>query len=152
MTRTVHVDGRWWLIRGSVNWSEPVTAREFEHDVAAGGMPGAVMLVLVVVMMLTVVLWTPAGVVVPTWLVVAFLLLLLLLPVLWATGRSWTIVAETPALPDAPPERWVGTVHGMTLARQHLDGIARTLQRDGILDDGNGPLERVNCGPLQRVN
>ncbi|HYZ07179.1 MAG TPA: DUF983 domain-containing protein [Pseudonocardiaceae bacterium] len=152
MTRTVRVAGRWWSVRASVNWSEPVTAREFEHDVAAGGMPGAVMLVLVVVMMLTVVLWTPAGVVVPTWLVVAFLLLLLLLPVLWATGRSWTIVAETPALFGEPPERWVGTVHGMTLARQHLDGIARTLQRDGILDDGNGPLERVNCGPLQRVN
>ena len=66
MTRTVHVDGRWWLIRGSVNWSEPATAQEFEHDVAAGGMSGAVMLVLVVVMVLTVVLWTPAGVVVPT--------------------------------------------------------------------------------------
>ncbi|MDQ3990456.1 MAG: DUF983 domain-containing protein [Actinomycetota bacterium] len=152
MTRTVRIGGRWWSVRSSVNWSEPVTAREFEHDVAAGQAAGVVMLVLVVVMVLTVVLWTPAGVVVPTWFVFAFLLLLLVLPLAWATGRSWTIVAETPALFGEPPERWVGTVHGMTLARQHLDGIVRTLQRDGMLDDGSGPLERVNCGPLQRVN
>ncbi len=152
MTRTVRVDGRWWSVRSSVNWSEPVTAREFEHDVAAGHAAGVVMLVLVVGMVLTVVVWTPAGVVVPSLLVFAFLLLLLVLPLAWATGRSWTIVAETPALFGEPPERWVGTVHGMTLARQHLNGIVHTLQRDGMLDDGSGPLERVNCGPLQRLN
>ncbi len=144
--------GRSWLIRSSVNWSEPETAREFEHDVAAGQAAGVVMLVLVVVMVLTVVLLTPNGVVVPTWLVLAFLLLLLVLPLLWATGRSRTIVAETPALFGEPYERWEGTVHGMRLARQHVDNIERTLEDDGILDDGSGPLQRVNCGPLQRVN
>lgn len=153
MTRTVRAaGGRWWSVRSSVNWSEPATAREFEHDIAAGGVAGGAMLVLVVILVLTVVLWTPAGVVVPTWLVFAFLLLLLALPVLWATGRSRTIVVETPGLFDEPPERWVGTVHGMSLARQHVHGIVRTLQRDGFLDDGNGPLEQANCGPLQRVN
>lgn len=153
MTRTVRAaGGRLWAVRSSVNWSEPDTAREFEHDVAASGVGGGVMLVLVVVLVLTVVLWTPADVVVPTWLVYALLLLLLILPLAWATGRSWTIVAETPGLFHEPPERWEGTVHGMALARQHLNDIARTLQHDGILDDGSGPLERVNCGPLERVS
>lgn len=150
--RTVRVGGRWWSVRSSVNWSEPITARRFEHDFAAGQVAGVVMLVMVVVLVLTVVLWTPTGVVVPTWLVFAFLLLLLLLPLLWATGRSWTIVAETPGRPGEPPERWIGTVHGMSLARQHLNSLVHTLQHDGMLDDGSGQLGQANCGPLQRVN
>ena len=144
MMRTVRVGDRWWSVRGSVNWSEPATAREFEHDVAAGQGAGVVMLVLVVILALTVVLWTPSGVVVPTWLVVTFLLLLLVLPVQWATGRSWTIVAETPGLREASPERWVGVVHGKRLARQHVDGVVLALKRHGIPDDGNGPLQRVH--------
>ncbi len=144
MMRTVRAaDGRRWLVRSAINWSEPDTAQEFEHDVAAGYVSGVVLLALVVGLMLTVVLWTPAGVVVPTWLVVAFLLLLLLLPAQWATGRSWTIVAETPAWDDAPPERWTGTVHGMVLARQHTLGVVRSLQHHAVPDDGRGPLQPV---------
>ncbi|MDQ3887098.1 MAG: DUF983 domain-containing protein [Actinomycetota bacterium] len=151
MTRTVRAaGGRVWKVSSSVNWSEPETAQDFEHDVAASGHAVA-MLVLVVVLLLTVVIWTPEGVVVPTWLVLAFLMLLLILAVLWATGRSRTIVAETPGRVEMPPERWVCTVHGTMLARQHVTAIARTLEYDGMLDDGSGPLEQVNCGPLRRV-
>jgi len=134
-------DGRRWSVRSVLNWSEPDDAPEFEHDMAAGTVSGVVMLVLVVVLALVVVLWTPAGVVVPTWLVVAFLLLLLLLPVQWAAGRSFTIIAETPGLPGAPPERWEGTVHGMMLARQHVLGVVQSLQRHAVPDDGRGPLQ-----------
>lgn len=145
MMRTVRAaDGRRWLVRSAINWSEPDSAQEFEHDVAAGQVGGIVMLALVVALVLTVVLWTPASVVVPTWLVVAFLLLLLLLPAQWATGRSWTIVADTPAWDDVPPERWRGTVHGMMLARQHTLGVVQSLQRDGVPDDGHGPLQLIS--------
>ncbi|MDQ3150228.1 MAG: DUF983 domain-containing protein [Actinomycetota bacterium] len=144
MMRVVRAaNGRRWSVRSAINWSEPDSAQEFEHDIAAGQVAAVVMLGLIVVLILTVVLWTPSGVVVPTWLVVTFLLLLLLLPVQWATGRSWTIVAETPAWNDAPPERWTGTVHGMMLARQHSLGVVQSLQRDSIPDDGRGPLEPV---------
>lgn len=136
-------DGRRWSVRSAVNWSEPDNAQEFEHDVAASYVGGIVMLVVVVVLALVVVLWTPAGVVVPTWLVVAFLLLLLTLPVQWATGRSRTIIAESPALPDAPPERWEGTVQGMMLARQHVLAVVRSLERNAVPDDGRGPLQPV---------
>ncbi|MQA15907.1 MAG: DUF983 domain-containing protein [Pseudonocardiaceae bacterium] len=145
MTRVVRgADGRMWTVRSNVNWSEPATAQEFEHDVAAGQVAGVTMLLVVVALVLIVVLWTPTAVVVPGWLVFAFLVLLLALPVQWAMGRSWTIVAETPPLPDAPPERWVGTVHGVMLARQETLRVARSLQRDAIPDDGRGPLQPVN--------
>lgn len=144
MTRIVRAaDGRRWSVRSEINWSDQDSTQEFEHDVAAGHIGGVVMLALVVVLVLTVVWWTPEGVVVPTWLVVAFLLLLLALPMGWATGRSWTIVADTPAWDDVPPERWTGTVHGMMLARQHTLGVVRSLQRHAVPDDGRGPLQPV---------
>ncbi len=145
MTRVVRgADGRRWTVRNNINWSEPATEQEFEHDVAAGQVAGIVMLLLVVALVLAVVLWTPTNVVVPGWLVFAFLVLLLVLPVQWALGRSWTIVAETPPLPEAPPERWVGTVHGLMLARQETGRVVRSLKRDAIPDDGRGPLQPVN--------
>jgi hypothetical protein len=145
MTRVVRgADGRRWTVRNNINWSEPATEQEFEHDVAAGQIAGIVMLLLVVGLVLTVVLWTPPGVVVPEWLAFAFLVLLLVLPVQWALNRSWTIIAETPPLRDAPPERWVGTVHGLRLARQETSRVVRSLQRDAIPDDGRGPLQPVN--------
>lgn len=144
MTRVVRAaDGRMWTVRNRINWSEPAHAQEFEHDVASGHLGGVVMLLLVVGLMLTVVLWTPPAVVVPTGLVVAFLALLLVLPVQWALGRSHTIFAETPPLPEAPPERWTGTVHGLMLARQVVARVARSLQRDGVPDDGRGPLQQT---------
>ncbi|MGH3981063.1 MAG: DUF983 domain-containing protein [Pseudonocardiaceae bacterium] len=145
MTRVVRgADGRTWTVRSKVNWSEPAHAQEFEHDVAAGHVAGIVMLLLVVVLVLTVVLWTPPAVVVPTWLVLAFLVLLLLLPFQWAMGRSWTVFAVTPPLPEAPPEQWVGTVHGVLRARQEVKGVARSLRRDAIPDDGRGPLQPMS--------
>lgn len=144
MTRVVRgADGRRWTVRTNINWSEPVTEQQFEHDVAAGHLPGVAMLLVIVALVLTVVLWIPNGVVVPGWLVFAFLLLLLVLPLHWALGRPWTIVAETPPLRDAPPERWVGTVHGMMLARQEAMRVVKSLRRDAIPDDGRGPLQPI---------
>lgn len=144
MTRVVRgKDGRRWTVRNNVNWSEPDTEQEFEHDVAAGQVAGIMMLLLVGALVLTLVLWTPSNVVGFEWVVFTFLVLLLVLPVQWALSRSWTIVAETPPLPDAPPERWMGTVHGLLRARQETDHVVKSLQRDAIPDDGRGPLQPV---------
>jgi hypothetical protein len=145
MTRVVRgADGRRWTVRNHVNWSEPAAEQQFEHDVAAGHLSGIMILLLVVALVLAVVLWTPSGVVVPGWLVFAFLVLLSLLPLNWALNRSWTIVAETPPTQGAPPERWVGTVHGVMVARQETGRVVRSLQRHAIPDDGHGPLQPVN--------
>lgn len=145
MTRVVRgADGRRWTVRNNINWSEPATEQEFEHDVAAGQVGGVVMLLLVGALVLTLVLWMPTNVVGFGWVVFAFLVLLLTLPVQWALSRSWTIVAETPPMPEAPPERWVGTVHGVMRARQETGHVVKSLQRDAIPDSGRGPLQPVN--------
>src|SRR6266700_4084158 len=45
MTRLVRgADGRMWTLRGQLEWSQPATIDDFEHDVASGYTPGIVML------------------------------------------------------------------------------------------------------------
>lgn len=145
MTRVVRgADGRSWTVRSTVNWTEPATDREFEHDVAAGQVAGIGMLVLVGALLLTVILWTPDQVVVPGWLIVAFFLVLLIFPLQWVLSRSWTIVADTLEPAETEGEHWVGTVHGALLARQEAVRVARHLQEHGVPDDGRGPLQPVN--------
>jgi hypothetical protein len=145
MVRVVRgADGRDWVVRSRVNWVEPASGKDFEHDVAEGYAAGIVMLMVVLALVLTVVFWTPPGVVVPGWFVVLFLCLLLVLPIQWATGRSRTIVAETPGTDYLLPERWVGTTHGIMISRQHVNQIVRSLRRTGVPDEGQGRLQPVN--------
>jgi hypothetical protein len=144
MTRVVRgKDERIWTVKSSINWSQPATAEQFEHDMAAGYVSGLAMLVVVVAMVLFVLFWTPAGVVVPSWLVLLFLLLLMVLPMQWMLKRSWTIVAETPATAETAGEHWVGTVHGMMTARQDTRLVVQSLESRSIPDDGTGPLQLV---------
>jgi hypothetical protein len=144
MTRVVRgKDERIWTVKSSINWSQPATAEQFEHDMAAGYVSGLAMLVVVVAMVLFVLFWTPAGVVVPSWLVLLFLLLLMVLPMQWMLKRSWTIMAETPATAETAGEHWVGTVHGMMTARQDTRLVVQSLESRSIPDDGTGPLQQV---------
>lgn len=146
MTRVVwSADGRSWTVRGMVNWYEPASKRDFEHDVAAGPASGVAMLAVTVALLLAVVLTIPPGVVVPPWLILLVLLGLAVLPLQWAASRSWTIVAETSPLPEQglPAERWVGMVQGTKAARREIRRVTQSLQRDvPSPDDGRGCLSR----------
>ena len=144
MTREVRAaDGRTWTVRREINWAKPANAREFEHDMAASGISGVVMLVLVVMMLLLIVFWTPAGVYIPGWLIWVFLAVLMLLPMQWAMARPWTIVAATHEPLETSGEHWVGTVRGVMASRHEATRVTRHLERHAVPDDGHGPLQPV---------
>ncbi|WP_035280494.1 hypothetical protein [Actinokineospora spheciospongiae] len=132
MTRQVRdVNGRLWTVHGTLEWRTPATEDDFEHDVAAGYVPGVVMLSVVVLLAVVLVYWTPADVYVPSWLVVLLVLLALFFPVRWAMRRPWTLIAETGDDGDGEPtERWVGKVRGYFAARGEIARIAKSLSMD----------------------
>jgi hypothetical protein len=135
MTRLVRsVQGRMWTVRGDLEWGrKPVTADDFEHDVSAGYGPGLVMLGLLVLLSLVLIVWTPHDVAVPAWVVLALLLVFLFFPARWALRRPWKVVAETgDGTPEAPIEKWVGTVRGMFSVRTEIAKVAKNIQTDDM--------------------
>lgn len=136
-------DGREWLLRSQMEWTEPATADDFEHDVAASYGPGIFMLVVVLVLAFVLILWTPGDVTVPSWVYLALLLVMLFFPLRWAWRRPWTVVAETDGDDDdLPPEKWVGTVRGMFTVRTEFMRVARSIEKHS-LPDFEGPLHPV---------
>lgn len=132
MTRQVRdANGRLWTLDGQLEWRTPATEDDFEHDVAAGYLPGVIMIVLIVVLGVVLISWMPADVVVPGWLVLILLLVALFFPARWALRRPWTLTAETGEdAEDEQVERWVGTVRGYFAARGEIAKIAKNLQQD----------------------
>ncbi|MGH3901429.1 MAG: DUF983 domain-containing protein [Pseudonocardiaceae bacterium] len=144
MTRMVQgADGRSWTVQSRINWHQPATAEQFEHDMAAGYVSGIAMLGVVVALVLFVLFWTPSGVIMPSWLVLLFLLVLMLLPMQWAMRRPWTIVAKTPEPIETAGEHWVGTALGVMAARQDTRQVVESLKARAIPDDGTGLLRQV---------
>jgi hypothetical protein len=137
-------DGRDWVVRADMEWRQPATTDNFDHDVAGSYGPGIAMLVVIVALVLILIVWTPAGVVVPAWVFLALLVVALFFPLRWVLRRPWTVVAETEGdlAGDRPSERWVGTVRGMFTVRGEVVKIAKTIQRHS-LPDFEGPLHPV---------
>jgi hypothetical protein len=149
MTRVVRgADGRMWTVRGQMEWRQPATADDFEHDVSGGNLSAWMLLVLVVGLAVLLVVSIPADVVAPwhskmLWLGLLILLAILFFPARWALRRPWTVVAETGDNGDGEPvERWTGTVRGTMRVRQEVSRVAKNIQLDsqpGI----EGPLQPV---------
>lgn len=136
-------DGREWNLRSELEWRTPATADDFEHDVAGGYVPAAIMVVMVVVFTLALVLWTPDSLVLPSWVVLLLLLIILFFPMRWMWRRPWKVVAETEGdLKGAPAERWVGVVRGMIEVRSEMNRIKQSIEDDS-LPDFKGPLRPV---------
>jgi hypothetical protein len=136
-------DGRMWNVRSSLEWSNPIAAEEFEHDVSGGPAPGIVMGAILILLTVIFIAWTPAGVYVPSLLIVALVAVILFFPVRWFLHRPWTIIAETPGDQDEnPPERWVGVVRGAFNVRQEAARVARNIEVYAE-PDMNGPLQPV---------
>ena len=137
-------DGRDWVVRADMEWRQPVTTDNFDHDVAGSYGPGIAMLVVIVALGLILIVWTPAGVVVPAWVFLALMVVALFFPLRWVLRRPWTVVAETEGdlAGDRPSERWVGTVRGMFTVRGEVVKIAKTIRRHS-LPDFEGPLHPV---------
>jgi hypothetical protein len=145
MTRLVRgADGRMWTLRGQLEWTQPATIDDFEHDVASGYAPGIVMLFMLAVLIVALVTWRPAGVVVPTWLVLVMVIVMVFFPVRWAFRRPWRLVANTPgSQQEQVAERWVGTVRGMLNIRTVAAKVARDIEVYSM-PNSEGPLHPVD--------
>lgn len=137
-------DGRMWTLRGRLEWSQPATIDDFEHDVAGGYASGIVMLATLFALVVALVVWTPAGVYVPPWLFFVLLVVLGFFPVRWALRRPWRLVANTPGnRDDLVAERWVGTVRGLLTIRQATSKVARDIEVYSM-PNIEGPLHPVD--------
>jgi hypothetical protein len=145
MTRLVRgADGRMWTLRGQLEWSQPATIDDFEHDVASGYTPGVVMLFTLTALVIALVLWRPAGVVIPIWLLLVLLVILAFFPLRWALRRPWRLVANTPGnQEELVAERWVGTVRGMFNIRNATAKVARDIEVFSM-PNSDGPLHPVD--------
>lgn len=144
MNRVVRgADGRMWNIHTNLEWSNPITVGEFEHDVSGGAGPSVLMGGVVMLYMAIFILWTPSGVIVPAWLLVALVLVVLFFPGRWLWRRPWTVIAETPGDQDErPPERWVGVIRGVLHVRQETTQLSKDIEVYSE-PDVNGPLQPV---------
>ena len=127
-----------------MEWRQPSTANDFDHDIAGSYTPGVVMSVLVVALGVALLVWMPSSVVVPPWVPLGLLLVLLYFPMHWVWHRPWTIVAETPGTIDGerPGEHWTGTVRGMHTVRSEVDDVITSIRKHD-LPDFDGPLHPV---------
>jgi hypothetical protein len=149
MTRVVRgPDGRVWTLRSQMEWRQPATADDFEHDVSVGNTSAFVLLSLVIALAVTLVVSIPEDVVAPwsgkmLWLGLLIVLAIMFFPTRWAMRRPWTVVAETGDNGEGEPiERWTGTVRGVFTVRQQINQIAKNIQAEsqpGI----EGPLQPV---------
>jgi hypothetical protein len=133
-----------WTLRGQLEWSQPATIDDFEHDVASGYTPGIVMLFMLGVLVVALVTWRPAGVVVPSWLVLVMAIVMIFFPLRWAVRRPWRLVANTPgSQQEQVAERWVGTVRGMLNIRTVAAKVARDIEVYSM-PNAEGPLHPVD--------
>jgi len=133
-----------WTLRGQLEWSQPATIDDFEHDVASGYTPGIVMLFMLGVLVVALVTWRPAGVVVPSWLVLVMAIVMVFFPLRWAVRRPWRLVANTPgSQQEQVAERWVGTVRGMVNIRTVAAKVARDIEVYSM-PNAEGPLHPVD--------
>ena len=136
-------DGRDWSIRATLEWSNPIAADEFEHDVNGGAAPAILMGGVLLLLLVVFVVWTPDSVIVPSWLILLLVAAVLFFPIRWVLRRPWTITASTPGDQDEnPPETWVGVVRGVVNVRQEIAQVARHIELYAE-PDMNGELQPV---------
>lgn len=141
-------DGRQWTIQRTLEWSEPVTAQDFEHDMDGGRTAAFVILSFLLVFWVVLAGWFLAKkdeVVLPWWLLLVALLVVLFFPARWVVRRPRTIVAQTLGdLRGLPPERWLGTVRGFTRSREETDLVIKSLETRATPAYADSPLQPVS--------
>jgi hypothetical protein len=140
----IGADGREWNVSRTLEWSIPAVGDDFEHDLD-GGRPAAVLVLSSLFLFVVVlVVWAPNKVYVPWWVILVFLVSLAFFPVRWVLRRPWTLVAQTPGGYDLPAEHWVGTVRGVSKAREEMRVITRSLRTRSTPAYTDGPLQPVS--------
>ncbi|GAA2334094.1 hypothetical protein GCM10009854_07040 [Saccharopolyspora halophila] len=134
-------DGREWTIKANLEWSNPISVDEFEHEVNGGSGPSIIVGAALGFLVVLFIVWTPEEVIVPWWLITLLVLVILFFPVRWLVHRPWSVYAATPGDADEnPPETWVGVVRGYVDARTEVSKVAREIELYAE-PDMNGSLQ-----------
>ncbi len=137
-------DGRTWTVRRRLDWTMPATGDEFEHDVDGGRTAALVILSTLILFYVALFMWMPTEVHVPWWIVLAGIVVVSFFPIRWALRRPWTLVAQTPGGYDLDPEHWVGTVRGVSKAREETRIVIRSIRTRASPAYADGPLQPVS--------
>ncbi len=140
----IGADGREWVVSREMEWSLPAVGDDFEHDLDGGRTAAVLVLSALLFFIVVLVVWTPDQVHIPWWLIVIFLAAVAFFPIRWVLRRPWTLVAKTPGGYDLPAEHWVGTVRGVSKARDETKVITRSLRTRSTPDYIDGPLQPVS--------
>lgn len=141
-------DGRQWMVRQQLEWIDPATGEDFEHDMEGGRLAAIGIVSLVGLLWVALFAWWftgSQGVVVPWWVWLVLLGVALFFPVRWVLRRPRTLVAETPGGSDgSAPERWVGWVRGTNAAREEVNQTVRSLETRATPAYADSPLQPVS--------
>ncbi|KEI44346.1 hypothetical protein [Saccharopolyspora rectivirgula] len=135
-------DGREWTVKATLEWSNPISADEFEHDVTDGSVSVVIISGALVLLAVMFVMWTPPGVIVPPWLVLLLIAVALFFPVRWLLRRPWTVTAATLGDEEKQAETWVGVVRGFRKAHHEVAVVSRHIELHAE-PDMNGELQPV---------
>jgi hypothetical protein len=146
-------DGRVWSVRRSVNWRDPISIEDFEHDVGTGQQGTGIILGALAILWAVVigVLYLRSLVHVPWWMFAIAGVILLCFPVRWAGSRWRSIVAETPGGHGLPEEHWAGKVRGHGHATAETRLVIRMLRERGTPGHAHSPLHPVTSIPDPQV-
>lgn len=137
----IGADGREWAVSRELGWSLPAVGDDFEHDLDGGRTAAVLVLSALFLFVVVLVVWTPAQVHIPLWLILVFLAAVAFFPIRWVLRRPWTLVVQTRGGYDLPAERWVGTVRGVSKAREEVKVVTRSLRTRSKPSYHGGPLQ-----------
>ena len=143
-------DGRTWTVRRQMMLTMPATGDEleFEHDVEGGRIGQAVILALLSLFVLTLMSWWSTDIRIPFYIKILFIIIVLFFPIRWVLRLPWQLVAETPgkwdpvADKEVDREHWVGTVRGVTKARDEAAMVINTIKKRGRLSKADGLMKK----------
>jgi hypothetical protein len=138
-------DGRQWMVRQKLEWIDPSTEEDFEHDMEGGRLASIGILSLLGLLWVELVAWAftgGQGVVVPWWVLLFLAAVAAFFPIRWIVRRPRTLLAETAGGADGSgPERWVGWVRGTTAAREEMTRTVRNLETRATPAYADSPLQ-----------
>ncbi|GAA4811383.1 hypothetical protein GCM10023200_56470 [Actinomycetospora chlora] len=141
-------DGRQWMVRQKLEWVDPSTGEDFEHDMQGGRLAAIGIVSIMGLLWVALLAWWftgSQGVVVPWWVWLLLLLIGAFFPGRWVLRRPRTLVAETPGGADgSAPERWVGWVRGTAAAREEMTQTIRSLETRATPASPDSPLQPVS--------
>jgi hypothetical protein len=151
--RDIHgIKGRTWLVSRQWLWEMPAgeEGEPFEHDVDGGRFGVIAIMSILIMLALALAVWfLPLDVVWPWWLWIPVLAVVLFFVIRWLLRRPWEIKAWTTGHfgkdehgEDLGPEKWIGTVRGVTKSKDEVRLISQAIRKSDSPDYIGGVLKK----------